>query len=195
MKIVGLTGGIGSGKTTVAKMFEKLGVPVYNSDLEAKKLMNSSKAIRTKLKALFGELAYLDGKLNRPFIAKTVFKDKALLEKLNKIVHPAVRKHFSKWCNNKKDHAYIIQETALLFENKAQDLYDKVVLVTAPKDVRINRLLERDHSTREDILARMENQLEDREKILLADFVIDNTDLDKTSNQVAEVNRAILDFC
>ncbi len=194
MKIIGLTGGIGSGKTTVGRMFEKLGVPVYNSDWEAKKLMNSSKAIRSKIKALFGELAYQDGKLNRPFIAKTVFKDKSLLEKLNKIVHPAVRKHFSKWCT-KQDHNYVIQETALLFENRAQDLYDKVVLVTAPKEVRIDRLLKRDHSTREDILARMDNQLEDREKVLLADFVIENTDLDKTSNQVAEVNRAILDFC
>ncbi|ASV31991.1 dephospho-CoA kinase [Maribacter cobaltidurans] len=192
MKIVGLTGGIGSGKTTVAKMFAELGVPVYNSDLEAKKLMHSSKTIRNKLKILFGESAYLDGKLNRGYIAKSVFNDQDLLKALNGIVHPAVRRHFKKWCK-KQDHSYVIQETALLFENRAQDLYDKIILVVAPKEVRIDRLLERDQSTREDILARMENQLEDKEKIPLADFIIKNTNLEKTGERVTEVNRAILD--
>lgn len=194
MKIIGLTGGIGSGKTTVAKMFGELGVPIYNSDLEAKKLMHSSKVVKKKLIGLFGDSAYINGELNRSMIAKAVFNDGVLLKKLNKIVHPAVRKHFEKW-SKKQDYPYVVQETALLFENKAQDFYDKIVLVIAPKEVRINRLLARDNSTREDILARMKNQLKDDETISLADYVIENIDLIKTRESVAQVHRAILDFC
>ncbi|PIB39033.1 dephospho-CoA kinase [Maribacter sp. 4G9] len=193
MKIIGLTGGIGSGKTTVARMFEKLGVPVYNSDVEAKKLMHSSKTMKRKLIDLFGELAYLDGKLNRSYIAKSVFKNTNLLKKLNGIVHPAVRKHFKKWCKA-QDYPYVIQETALLFENNAQEFYDKVVLVTAPMEYRIDRILNRDQSTREDIVARMRNQLDDAEKLPLADFVIENIDLKKTNEKVVEVHRVLLDF-
>ncbi len=193
MRVVGLTGGIGSGKTTVARIFEELGVPVYNSDVEAKKLMHSSKKIKKELVALFGEEAYLEDKLNRAFIANAVFKDEVALKKLNKIVHPEVRKHFLKWCKEHK-HPYVVQETALLFENQAQDFYDKIVLVTAPKELRIERLLERDGSTEDAILARMKNQLEDEKKVPLADFVIENIVLEKTKRKVAEINDAILDF-
>lgn len=193
MKIIGLTGGIGSGKTTVAKMFEELGVPIYNSDLEAKKLMHSSKTIRKKLVDLFGETAYQEGKLNRTYIAQSVFNDPELLKRLNKIVHPVVRKHFVKWSET-QNAPYVIQETALLFENDAQGLYDKVILVTAPTEVRIKRLLERDNATREEILARMNNQLEDSKKLPLADYVIENIDLEKTSAKVDEIHSRILDF-
>ncbi|TLF44950.1 dephospho-CoA kinase [Maribacter aurantiacus] len=193
MKIIGLTGGIGSGKTTVAKMFEELGVPIYNSDLEAKKLMHTSKTIRKKLVDLFGETAYQDGKLNRSYIAKSVFNDPKLLKRLNKIVHPVVRKHFVKWSET-QNAPYVIQETALLFENDAQGLYDKVILVTAPMEVRIKRLLERDNATREEILARMNNQLEDSKKLPLADYVIENVNLEKTSAKVDEIHSRILDF-
>ncbi|KAA2217066.1 dephospho-CoA kinase [Maribacter flavus] len=193
MKIIGLTGGIGSGKTTVAKMFEELGVPIYNSDLEAKKLMHTSKTIRKKLVDLFGETAYHDGKLNRSYIAKSVFNDPLLLKRLNKIVHPVVRKHFVKWSET-QNAPYVIQETALLFENEAQGLYDKVILITAPMEVRIKRLLERDNATREEILARMNNQLEDSKKLPLADYVIENVNLEKTSAKVDEIHSRILDF-
>ena len=193
MKIIGLTGGIGSGKTTVAKMFEELGVPIYNSDLEAKKLMHSSKTIRKKLVDLFGETAYQEGKLNRTYLAQSVFNDPELLKRLNKIVHPVVRKHFVKWSET-QNAPYVIQETALLFENDAQGLYDKVILVTAPTEVRIKRLLERDNATREEILARMNNQLEDSKKLPLADYVIENIDLEKTSAKVDEIHSRILDF-
>ncbi|MDC6405529.1 MULTISPECIES: dephospho-CoA kinase [Maribacter] len=193
MKIIGLTGGIGSGKTTVAKMFEELGVPIYNSDLEAKKLMHTSKTIRKKLVDLFGETAYQEGKLNRAYIAQSVFNDPKLLKRLNKIVHPVVRKHFVKWSET-QNAPYVIQETALLFENNAQGLYDKVILVTAPTEVRIKRLLERDNATREEILARMNNQLEDSKKLPLADYVIENIDLEKTSAKVDEIHSRILDF-
>ena len=138
MIVVGLTGGIGSGKSTVGKFLKDLGVSVYNSDYQAKKLMESSKKIRTEIQALFGEEAYTDKKLNRAYIAKLVFEDKKLLEKLNNIVHPAVRKHFIKWVK-KQNSPYVVQETALLFENKSMDFYDKIVLVMAPVELRIDQ--------------------------------------------------------
>ncbi|WP_247656633.1 dephospho-CoA kinase [Maribacter sp. MMG018] len=192
--IVGLTGGIGSGKSTVGKILEELGVPVYNSDVEAKKLMQSSETIRKKLISLFGDRAFDGDVLNRSFIAKKVFNDKNILQKLNKIVHPEVRKHFLKWYSE-QNTSYVVQETALLFENKAQDLYDKIILVTAPKELKIQRLLKRDGSTEEDILARMKNQLKDSEKIKLADFVIENIFLEETRKKVEEVNKVLLKLC
>ena len=123
MMIVGLTGGIGSGKSTVAKMFMELGVPVYDSDAEAKKLMATSPEVKSKIIELLGNEAYSNDVLNRSYIANKVFKDPILLEKLNGIVHPAVREHFLKWVK-RKETPYVIQETALIFENDAHDKYD-----------------------------------------------------------------------
>lgn len=191
MIIIGLTGGIGSGKTTVGKMFQELGVPVYNSDIRAKKLMNSSKKIRKELIELFGEKAYIEKELNRAFIAEKVFKDKLLLEKLNAIVHPKVRKDFLKW-SKKQSFGYVIQETALLFENSAQDLYHAVILVTAPTELRIERILKRDQSSRQQVLSRINNQLDDKEKINLADYIIENIDLDQTAQKVLDLHKRIL---
>ncbi|SEK48028.1 dephospho-CoA kinase [Maribacter orientalis] len=194
MIVVGLTGGIGSGKSTIAAMFRELGVPVYNSDERAKHLMNTSKKIRKQLIELFGKKAYLEGNLNRTYIAKKVFNDTDLLEQLNQIVHPVVRKDFLKW-TKKQNASYVIQETALLFENNAQELYDSVILITAPKELRIERVLSRDESTKEQIIARMNNQLDDQTKLELADFVIENIDLKTTALKVLEVHEAILNDC
>ena len=194
MIVVGLTGGIGSGKSTIATMFHELGVPVYNSDERAKYLMNTSKKIRKQLIELFGKKAYLEGNLNRTYIAKKVFNDTDLLEQLNQIVHPVVRKDFLKW-TKKQNASYVIQETALLFENNAQELYDSVILITAPKELRIERVLSRDESTKEQIIARMNNQLDDQTKLELADFVIENIDLKTTALKVLEVHEAILNDC
>ncbi|MDF4222083.1 dephospho-CoA kinase [Maribacter sp. M208] len=191
MITIGLTGGIGSGKSTVASMFKDLGVPVYDSDQRAKHLMNSSKAIHDQLVELLGEEAFLDGKLNRPFIASKVFNDKNLLAKLNDIVHPVVREDFVAWAKN-QNARYVIQETALLFENKSQALYDEVILVTAPKEVRIGRVLARDNTTRAQVEARMDNQLEDKIKLELANFVIENIDLEITKEKVLQVHASIL---
>ena len=121
--IVGLTGGIGSGKSTVASMFQKLGVPIYNSDVEAKNLMGRSKKIKKDIEALMGKESYLDGEPNRGYIAQKVFKDKILLRDLNNIVHPAVRRHFKSWCK-RQNTTYVIQEAAIIFENGTQKLYD-----------------------------------------------------------------------
>jgi len=194
MMIIGLTGGIGSGKSTVAAMFKELGVPVYDSDQRAKYLMNTSKVIHDQLVALLGEEAFKDGTLNRSYIAGKVFNDAELLAKLNNIVHPAVRQDFIDWSND-QDANYVIQETALLFENKAQELYDDVILVTAPKEVRINRVLDRDNTTKEQVEARMNNQLDDETKLELANYVIENTDLERTRSKVLQVHTSILSDC
>lgn len=192
--IVGLTGGIGSGKSTVGKLLEDLGVPVYNSDAAAKRLMNNSKVLRRKIVRLLGEESFVDDTLNRPYIANKVFNDKALLDGLNGIVHPAVRKHFLKWAK-KKDHPYVVQETALLFENGMQDFYDKTILVTAPKEVRIKRIIARDGSTRQQVLERMGNQLDDTIKLPMADYVLENIELGETEKKVRELNIALLAYC
>lgn len=192
--VVGLTGGIGSGKSTVAKMLAALGVPVYNSDIEAKSLMVRSKVLKRKIIALLGEQSYKGAALNRRYIASRVFNDRQLLQQLNELVHPAVRKHFVKWCK-KQDCRYVVQETALLFENGSNYLYDKTILVTAPKEIRINRIVERDGSTRKQVLERMKNQMTDEEKLPLADFVIENNDLSNTELKTREVNDALLAYC
>ena len=193
MIIVGLTGGIGSGKTTVSKMFAELGVPVYNSDKQAKILMQSSKRIRKAIIHLLGEDAYLDKKINRDFIAFKIFNDKDLLQKLNGIVHPQVRKHFLSWAK-KQNTSYVIQEAAIIFENASVARYDKIILITAPIKVRVARILKRDNATEEDILARMGSQWTDVEKIPLSDFVIENVDLDKTKSKIAKVHERLLEY-
>jgi dephospho-CoA kinase len=191
MKIVGLTGGIGSGKSTVGALFQELGVPVYNSDERAKQLMNTSKKIKKRLLDLFGSKAYIDNELNRAFIADKVFYDTKVLAQLNAIVHPAVRKDFVKWVK-KQDTPYVVQETALLFENNAQEFYDKIVLVTAPKAMRIERILARDETTREKIIARMQNQLSDEIKIKFSDHRIENMDLKRTTLAVRKLHELFL---
>ncbi|WNH11708.1 dephospho-CoA kinase [Thalassobellus suaedae] len=192
MIIVGLTGGIGSGKTTVAKVFkEKLGIPVYIADEEAKKLMNRSKIIKRKLIQLFGANAYVNEELNKPFIANIIFNDKAYLQKMNAIVHPRVAKHFQKWVL-KQEAPYIIKEVAILFENDGYKQCDFVITVTAPKDLRIKRLLQRDNTTKANIEAIMNNQWTDEEKVKRSHFVIENISLENTKEQVLEVHNQIL---
>lgn len=193
MIVVGLTGGIGSGKSTVGDFLTELGVPVYNSDMWAKRLMESSKKLQKGIKGLFGEKAYSEGKLNRTYIAQSVFGNKKLLKKLNELVHPEVRKHFLKWVSE-QDAPYVVQETALLFENNAMDFYDKIILVTAPAEARIQRVTERDGTDKESVISRMDNQLPDSEKIELADFVIENIDLEETRSKIRELNSAILEY-
>ncbi len=189
--IVGLTGGIGSGKSTVATMFKELGIPVYDSDMEAKKLMETSTEVKAAIMDLLGKEAYNDDGLNRPYIADKVFKDPELLEKLNGIVHPAVGKHFLEWANRQKS-PYVIQETALIFENDAQDKYDYTILVTAPVETRVQRVVERDKVPKQAVVNRMKNQLNDEQKQHLAHYLIENLDLDKTQEKVKELHLKLL---
>ncbi len=191
--IVGLTGGIGSGKSTVAGFFIALGVPVYNSDEEAKRLMTSSKKVKTEIIALLGKRAFSGKKLNKKYVAEKIFNNDELREALNSIVHPAVRRHFLSWSKKQKT-PYVIQETALIFENSSEHLYDYIILVTAPKKKRIKRILKRDKITEQQVKSRFESQLDDDVKIPLADYVIDNTKLSETEKNVLQVHEALLKY-
>ena len=191
MMIVGLTGGIGSGKSTVANMFRELGVPVYNSDVEAKNLMNSSATIKKEIQGLLGEQSYLDGKLNRDYVAKKVFGNKGLLKALNCIVHPAVRGHFLGWSKSQKAQ-YVIQEAAIIFENGNREFYDKIILVTAPIPARISRVMHRDGSTEAQVEQRIKNQLPDSQKEKYSDFIIANIELEKTQLEVMRIHQELL---
>ncbi len=191
MTVVGLTGGIGSGKTTIANFFKELNVPIYFADIEAKKLMNKSKVLQKKIKAIFGERAYIKNELNRPFIAERIFKDKQLLQQMNAIVHPKVGKHFIKWLN-KQNSPYVIKEAAILFENNSYKNYDYIITVVAEEKERINRILHRDNTSEQKIKDIMENQWDDSKKVKLSDFVIQNKSLDNTKKQVYSIHRKLL---
>ncbi len=190
-KILGLTGGIGSGKTTVAAMFHELGVPVYNADDEAKKLMNESPKIRTKLIEIFGVNAYSDGLLNRPYIAQLVFKDKEKLSALNQVVHPEVAAHYAAWLS-RQAHPYVLKEVAILFELGAEDQFDFILTVTAPKQIRLERVLLRDDKSADEVLSIMNNQWDEDKKIQKSDFVIHNIDVQKAKIEVEKINNEIL---
>lgn len=192
MKIVGLTGGIGSGKSTVADMFAELRVPVYIADIEAKKLTNSSKKIKKKIIELLGKDSYKKGLLNNEFVAQKVFNDKKLLKKINKIIHPKVAKHFKKWVTRQQGN-YCIKEAAILFENGSYKFCDFTILITTPRELRIERILYRDeNASLKSIEDRMKNQWSDDEKEKLADFVIENIDLQKTQKKVEEIHLFLL---
>lgn len=191
MKIVGLTGGIGSGKTTVANFFKELKVPVYIADEEAKRLMNTSKVLIRKITKLFGKNAYKNKVLNRPFIASKIFNDKSLLQEMNSIVHPKVGKHFIKWLA-KQDHSYVIKEAAILFENGSYKDYDFIISVIADKEIRVERLLNRNDTTKEKIKAIMKNQWYDEDRIKLSDYIIHNNALKNTKKQVLSIHKKIL---
>tara|TARA_B110000208_G_scaffold86404_1_gene109414 strand:+ start:682 stop:1281 length:600 start_codon:yes stop_codon:yes gene_type:complete len=190
-KIIGLTGGIGSGKSTVAFMFEKLGVPIYSSDVEAKVLMENSKEIQNSLIQLLGRKTYLDGRLNRAFIASKVFNDSNLLSKLNAIVHPAVKSHFESWFSKQKS-VYVIKEIAILFEMNSQNNFDYIISVVAPIKDRVHRVVQRDGKSESDVYSIIHNQLPDADKIKLSDFIIHNNLIATTESEVLILHKTIL---
>ncbi|QTV04569.1 dephospho-CoA kinase [Faecalibacter bovis] len=186
-KIIGLTGGIGSGKTTAAKYFEELGFPLYNSDLRARKIQNENPEVIQKIKNLFGEEAYNEDGMNRHFIAAQTFNDKDKLQQLNAIVHPAVFNDFKNWVDE-QNSAYVIKEAAILIESGSYKDCDIIISVIADKEIRIARTIERDGLTREQILTRMANQLSDDERKEFSDYVIDNSqDLTYLYQQVKNI--------
>jgi dephospho-CoA kinase len=189
-KVLGLTGGIGSGKTTVAKMFEALDVPVYNADQSAKILMQSSKDLKFKIKQLLGEDAYKQNQLNKAFVSEKIFNNKVLLTQINELVHPEVALDFNSWLSTQTS-AYVVKEVAILFEIAAEDQFDYILTVTAPQALRIKRIIERDHITLATIKAVMSNQLQDSEKTTKSDFVIINIGWDHTKKQVYDIHKTI----
>ena len=185
--IVGLTGGIGSGKTTVANLFNDLGVPIYVTDVAAKRIMISDVAVIESIKMLLGSEAYLKAnELNTNYISSKVFKNKSLLKELNSIVHPAVAKDFLIWYDNQNSD-FVIKESAILFESGSYKSCKYVITVTAPLEDRINRVIKRDGVTKKQVLHRVMNQLNDEDKIDRSNFIINNKSLDATKLQVEKI--------
>ena len=191
MILVGLTGGIGSGKSTVINYFKELGITCYQADDEAKKLMNSDKGLIKKIKNSFGDSIYINSKLDRKKLSAIVFTDKQKLELLNSIVHPYVTRHFENYCKGLED-IYIIKEVAIIFEIGTQYKFDKIILVRAPKEDRVKRIINRDKCNRQDAINRINNQIADDDKIDQCDFIIDNINLEEISNKVFKIHNSIL---
>ena len=191
MKIVGLTGGIGSGKSAVLSVFSSLGVPCYQSDSSAKKLMQQDPELINQIKALFRDDLYEGEKLNRGKLAEVVFADKSKLESLNAIVHPRVKEDFQLFLSQ-QNADYVIKEAAILFETEGAEECDVTILVTAPEDLRIERVMKREKSKVEHIKSRMRHQWSDEKKIPMADYVINNIDWDKTLKKVEEIHQKLV---
>ncbi|RPG65441.1 MAG: dephospho-CoA kinase [Flavobacteriaceae bacterium TMED42] len=191
MKIIGLTGGIGSGKSVVLSVFSSFGVPCYESDNRAKKLMHEDLELIHQIKALFGDEIYENDKLNRSKLADLVFADKSKLERLNALVHPRVKKDFQSFVDQ-QDAVYVIKETAILFETGAAKDCDATILVTAPEKLRTERVMKREKTNAAHIKSRMNNQWSDEKKIQLADYVINNIDWDKTLKKIDEIHQKLL---
>ena len=188
---IGITGGIGSGKSTVAKLFEVLGIPVYYADNAAKQLMNENETLKQQVQKEFGNEAYTNGKVNRKYIADIVFANPEKLELLNSIVHPATLKDADEWMN-KQTTPYTIKEAALIFESGAQEQLDYVIGVYAPTPLRIQRTMQRDNISREEVMARMNKQIDETIKMRLCDFVITNDEQQMVIPQVIELHQKLL---
>lgn len=190
MKKIGITGGIGSGKTYITKVFSALGVPVYSADEQAKKIVDADFLIREKITALLGADAYTNQKYNRKYVTEKVFNDKPLLQKLNQIIHPAVQADYENWLKKHADFSYTVKESALIFENAVENQFDAVILITADRDTKINRITNRDpHRSKEAIQSILNNQLPDEDKIKKADFIIHNNSSDLVLPQVIDIHR------
>ena len=188
---VGLTGGIGSGKSTVAQIFEVLGIPVYYADIAAKKIMNEDEGLRSAITNIFGEQAYTNNILNRKYISSIVFSDPAKLQQLNTLVHPATKKDGEAWMQEQTS-PYAIHEAALIFEAKVSDRLDLVIGISSPTELRIKRAMERDKVSREEVLKRMEQQLEEEVKMSKCDFILINDEQQLLIPQVLALHKKLI---
>jgi dephospho-CoA kinase len=188
---VGLTGGIGAGKSTVAHIFEVLGIPVYHADQEAKRLMQTNPSLMEKIKNAFSEKAYVEGGLDRKFLSSLVFNDKQKLELLNSIVHPFTIQDGLDWMK-KQTSPYAIKEAALIFESGSQGEFDTIIGVFAPPALRIHRTIQRDQVEREKVLSRMENQLDENIKMKLCDHVLINNEQSLLVPQVIALHEQLI---
>jgi dephospho-CoA kinase len=181
-KIIGLTGGIGSGKTTIAKLFEAEGIPVYIADLEAKKIMQLPQTIQL-IKQAFGNNIIHNDVIDTKVLSAIVFNDAQKLNMLNGIVHPLVKKHFEHWVISKSDYPFVIKESAILFESGSNKYCDQVIVVVALEETRIKRVMARDNCTREQVLERIKNQWSEQKRIDNSDFVIQNENIEEAKKQ------------
>ena len=187
---IGITGGIGSGKTTVCMVFEVLGVPVYYADMQAKRLMNTDPQLKASIAGYFGSEIYRGGMLDRSKLAEIVFNDKTALETLNSFVHPAVARDFEDWCALQTS-PYVLEEAAIIFESDIAHRFDNIILVTAPDDIRIKRVCARDNVSPDTVRERMKNQLPEEKKIALAQYIIYNDNTKMIIPQVMEIHRSL----
>lgn len=187
---IGITGGIGSGKTTVCRLFSLLGIPVFNADEESKKILDSDNEVAIRVKKLLGDV-YENGTADRKKIASMVFSDKKKLEQLNAILHPAVIHAFEKWTFRQKNVPYVLKEAALIFEASTHTGLDKIIVVTAPEDQRLQRIVARDKTTEQAVRSRMQHQLSEEEKINRSDFVIINDGKHSLIEQVMQIHQSL----
>jgi dephospho-CoA kinase len=188
---IGLTGGIGSGKTTIAGIFEVLGIPVYYADEAAKRLMNEDPELKKKIEENFGRDAYQDGVLNRSFIGSQVFQNKEKLSLLNSLVHPVSIRDANEWMK-KQSTPYAIKEAALIFESGVEKYLDYVIGVSAPESLRVQRTMKRDNISRDQVLERVKNQMDEDAKIKLCDFIIYNDEAQPVLPQVLTLHGQLL---
>lgn len=194
MIIVGITGGIGSGKSLVCQVFSKLNVPVYSSDDESKNISQNDPEIQRELTALLGTEIYQHGFLNRALMAEKIFKDDALLHSVNKIIHPKVAADFKLWLNRHSQKPYVIQESAILFESNAYLLCDIKVTVSSPEKLRISRVIQRKNMTMEKLRAIMLHQIPESEKINRSDYVIENNESSLLIPQILQLHQTFINY-
>ncbi|WP_296682266.1 dephospho-CoA kinase [Flavobacterium sp.] len=185
-KIIGLTGGIGSGKTTLATYIESLGIPVFIADDEAKKLVQSAEVLG-EIKAIFGETIFENGQLNRQQLAAIVFSNPEKLSQLNGIIHPAVKKQFKIWLDQNQSDPFVVYEAAILFESGSYQNCDYIITITAPFEDRIARVMQRDNSSREQVLNRINAQWTDEQRTAKSNFIIENSDPQNAKSQLDEI--------
>lgn len=193
MHIVGITGGIGSGKSTICKVFEHLGIPVFNADERGKFLLQDSKEVRERVKSMFGDAAYdAKGILDPKYLANIVFKDQEKLKQLNEIIHPAVRKDFLAWKENLKAVPYLIKEAAILIESGSNIDCNTIIVVSADEELRISRVVERDKVKVEQVKSRVEQQLNEKEREGYADYIIDNNGKNLLLPQILKIHEDLI---
>ena len=191
MKIVGLTGGIGSGKSTVLNEFKDLGIKTYSADKAAKTLINTDIVLIDSIKKVFGNNIYKKNKLDTKQLSKIVFQDSDKLKVLNSIIHPAVSNDFDSFVKS-NDEIYIVKEVAIIFETKSENTYDKIILVRAPSEERIKRVLLRDDTSRYDVIKRIKNQVDESSIISKCDYIIDNNNLSDLKDKVAQIHKDLI---
>jgi dephospho-CoA kinase len=192
-KIIGLTGGMGSGKTTIANHLNSLGIPVYNSDYQAKKILNLPETVES-LKSVFGDVIFTNELLDKEKLSKIVFKNPEQLKLLNQIIHPAVKVDFENWLKANKNSPLVIKEAAILFESGSYKNCDVIISVSAPQEIRIQRVIARDHLTYDEVMFRINNQWTDEMRNEKSDYVIDNQDIDKALVQAEFVINNLLNY-
>jgi dephospho-CoA kinase len=190
---LGVTGGIGSGKTSVCRVFDVLRIPVFSADRDATETMEKDKTIIGKLNSIAGRDLYVTGNLDRMELARIIFNDRTLLEKVNLLVHPAVFDHFRNWALE-QIAPYVIMEAAILFESGGSKFVDRVATVVAPVEQRIERVIQRNKLSREQVMERMKNQMDDETRIKLSDYVINNSENDMIISAILEIHKDILNF-